>query len=59
LIAGKTLTFVMDENVIGTSERVGTTYTSMYLDVNPGERILMDDGNLEVKVLAVDKEKKR
>lgn len=58
LIAGKTLTFVMDENVVGTSERVGTTYTSMYLDVNPGERILMDDGNLEVKVLAVDKEKK-
>ena len=58
LVPGKILTFVMDENILGTAERVGTTYTSMYLDVNPGERILMDDGNLEVKVLSVDKENK-
>jgi pyruvate kinase len=58
LEAGKQLIFAMDENLLGTSEKVGTTYTSMYLDVNPGERILMDDGNLEVKVLSVDKVKK-
>jgi pyruvate kinase len=58
LEAGKQLIFAMDENLLGTSEKVGTTYTSMYLDVNVGERILMDDGNLEVKVLAVDKVKK-
>jgi pyruvate kinase len=56
--AGNTLTFVMDETLMGTSERVGTTYTSMYLDVQVGERILMDDGNLEVKVIEIDKEKK-
>lgn len=58
ITAGNTLTFVMDENLMGTSGRVGTTYTSMYLDVNVGERILMDDGNLEVKVLEIDKVKK-
>jgi pyruvate kinase len=58
LEAGKQLIFAMDENLLGTSEKVGTTYTSMYLDVNVGERILMDDGNLEVKVLAIDKVKK-
>lgn len=51
---GKTLTFVMDENLLGNAQRVGTTYTSMYQDVKPGERILMDDGNLEVKVLSID-----
>ena len=56
--AGNKLTFVMDETLMGNSERVGTTYTSMYLDVNVGERILMDDGNLEVKVLEIDKVKK-
>ena len=56
--AGNKLTFVMDETLMGNSERVGTTYTSMYLDVNVGERILMDDGNLEVKVLEIDKIKK-
>jgi pyruvate kinase len=56
--AGNKLTFVMDETLMGNSERVGTTYTSMYLDVQVGERILMDDGNLEVRVLEIDKEKK-
>ncbi len=58
LEAGKQLIFAMDENLLGTSEKVGTTYTSMYLDVNVGERILMDDGNLEVKVISIDSAKK-
>ncbi len=55
---GQKFIFAMDENLLGTSEKVGTTYTSMYKDVNPGERILMDDGNLEVKVLEIDLEKR-
>ncbi len=58
LEAGKQLIFAMDESLLGTSEKVGTTYTSMYLDVNVGERILMDDGNLEVKVISIDQVKK-
>lgn len=58
LEAGKQLIFAMDENLLGTSEKVGTTYTSMYLDVNVGERILMDDGNLKVKVISIDPVKK-
>lgn len=58
LVAGNRFVFAMDETLLGTAQKVGTTYTSMYLDVNPGERILMDDGNLEVKVLSVDKETK-
>lgn len=59
LEAGKQLIFAMDENLLGTAEKVGTTYTSMYLDVNVGERILMDDGNLEVKVISIDPIKRR
>jgi len=55
---GKQLIFAMDESLLGTSEKVGTTYTSMYLDVEVGERILMDDGNLEVRVTGIDKVKK-
>ncbi len=58
LEAGKQLIFAMDESLLGTAEKVGTTYTSMYLDVNVGERILMDDGNLEVKVISIDPVKK-
>ncbi len=58
LETGKEFKFIMDLDIIGSSERVGTTYTSMYKDVQVGERILMDDGNLEVKVKAVDMVKK-
>lgn len=58
IVSGQKFTFAMDENLLGNSEKVGTTYTSMYKDVQVGERILMDDGNLEVKVLAIDSEKK-
>lgn len=58
LIAGNQLVFAMDETLLGTAQKVGTTYTSMYKDVKAGERILMDDGNLEVKVLSVNPETK-
>jgi pyruvate kinase len=58
IVAGQKFTFVMDETIIGNSQRVGTTYTSMYKDVKVGERILMDDGNLEVRVLEIDAVKK-
>jgi pyruvate kinase len=58
IVAGQKFIFAMDENLLGTSQKVGTTYTSMYKDVVPGERILMDDGNLEVKVLEVNQETK-
>ena len=49
LIAGNQLIFTNDD-IIGTAERVSTPYKDMYRDVHPGERILMDDGKLEVRV---------
>jgi pyruvate kinase len=56
IIAGNKLVFT-NEDVIGNAERVSTPYKGMYIDVKIGERILMDDGKLEVKVVAIDKEK--
>lgn len=53
LVAGSTLTFTNDD-IIGTAERVSTPYKDMYRDVHPGERILMDDGKLEVRVLRTE-----
>ncbi len=53
LEAGNTLTFTNDD-IIGTAERVSTPYKDMYRDVHPGERILMDDGKLEVRVLRTE-----
>lgn len=49
LVAGSQLIFTNDD-IIGTAERVSTPYKDMYRDVHPGERILMDDGKLEVRV---------
>ncbi|GAA4843170.1 pyruvate kinase [Algivirga pacifica] len=37
--------------VIGTSERVSTTYTNIVKDVKKGDNIMIDDGNLCVKVI--------
>ncbi|MCY7356980.1 MAG: pyruvate kinase [Rudanella sp.] len=53
ILAGNKLTFTNDD-IIGTAERVSTPYKDMYKDVHPGERILMDDGKLEVKVIGID-----
>ncbi|WP_095977165.1 pyruvate kinase [Melittangium boletus] len=46
-----------DETVKGTDEIVSTTYAHLAADVNPGDRILLDDGLLELKVLETDKKK--
>jgi pyruvate kinase len=36
------------------SVRIGTVYADLAKDVRPGERILLDDGNLELKVQSVE-----
>ncbi len=56
LIAGNKFIFT-NSDVIGNAERVSTPYKGMFKDVKVGERILMDDGNLEVKVIEIDTEK--
>ncbi|MBX2952851.1 MAG: pyruvate kinase [Leadbetterella sp.] len=45
-----------NEDIVGNSERASTPYDGMYLDVKIGDRILMDDGKLEVKVIDIDSE---
>lgn len=49
---------IATEKIIGTAERVFTTYTNIYQDVQAGESILVDDGKIELKVKEVDKKKK-
>lgn len=53
ITAGQKLVFTNDD-IIGNSERVSTPYKGMYQDVKMGERILMDDGKLEVKVIGIE-----
>lgn len=55
LVEGKELSITMDEGHVGNVNLVGTTYPHLASDVNVGDRILVDDGLLELKVLATDK----
>lgn len=47
---GSTLTFTNTE-CVGNSQKAYMTYTHFARDVKPGERILLDDGKLELKVI--------
>ncbi|GAB3689689.1 pyruvate kinase [Spirosoma flavus] len=53
IVPGQELVFT-NEDILGTAERVSTPYKDMYKDVHQGERILMDDGKLEVRVLRTE-----
>ena len=47
---GATVTITTDETVEGTPRLISTTYDPLPGDVAAGDRILLDDGNLELKV---------
>ena len=49
---GARLVITTDESVEGTAERISTSYDPLPRDVAAGDRILLDDGNLELRVLA-------
>lgn len=52
---GDIITFTTAEDILGTAERVYMNYKQFPSDVNPGERILLDDGKLIFEVLETDK----
>lgn len=45
------------EEIIGNAKQVSVTYKGLVEDVEPGSRILVDDGLLEFEVLQVEQEK--
>jgi len=50
---GARLVITTDESVEGDASRISTTYDALPRDVSPGDRILLDDGNLELRVIRV------
>jgi pyruvate kinase len=52
LVAGEKLTITTRE-IEGTKEIISTTYKNLATDVKPGDRILIDDGSIELRVLSV------
>ena len=41
---------LVNEDIIGDEEKVSVTYKELYKDVEPGTKILIDDGAIELKV---------
>ncbi len=52
---GDIITFTTAEDILGTAERVYMNYKQFPSDVNPGERILLDDGKLIFEVIETDR----
>ena len=50
---GAELLLTADE-VEGTPARIPHTYCPLHLDVSPGDRILLDDGRMELQVLGIE-----
>jgi pyruvate kinase len=53
---GDILTFTSREKVIGTKERIYVSYPNLHNDVEVGNKILIDDGKLEVVVVNITPE---
>ncbi len=45
---------ITTEEMLGTSEKVSTVYQGLAQDVKPGDTILVDDGNIELKTIKVE-----
>lgn len=54
LVRGARVAITTDTSVVGTPELISTTYEPLPRDVKPGEQILLDDGNLELRVVAIE-----
>ncbi|TGE07887.1 pyruvate kinase [Hymenobacter fodinae] len=54
---GDRIKLVCGEKEISTATRLSTIYLGLARDVKPGDMILIDDGKIELRVLATDRDK--
>lgn len=54
LVTGERIKIVAEGALQNGTGVITTTYKDLYKDVRPGDRVLMDDGLLEVRVIGVD-----
>ena len=53
IVPGDILCFTSREKVVGNKERIYISYPNLHLDVEVGNKILIDDGKLEVVVIDI------
>src|SRR3954466_7645371 len=56
IVPGDILTFTSTEKVVGNKEKIYVSYPNLHNDVKVGDKILIDDGKLEVIVIEVTKD---
>jgi pyruvate kinase len=56
IVPGDMLTFTSKEKVIGTKEKIYLSYPNLHSDVKIGDKIMIDDGKLEVVVVDITTE---
>src|SRR5882762_6041641 len=56
IVPGDILTFTSREKVIGTKDKIYVSYPNLHHDVEVGNKILIDDGKLEVVVVGITPE---
>ena len=54
IVPGDILTFT-NELVLGTKERIYVSYPNLHADVKLGDKIMIDDGKMEVQVVSIEK----
>ncbi len=53
IVAGDILSFTSKEKVVGNKDRIYVSYPNLHLDVKVGNKILIDDGKIEVVVIDI------
>ena len=53
IIKGQKFTFV-NEKIVGNNEKVSVSFKELYKDVKVGSKLLVDDGTLEFKIVAIE-----
>ena len=56
IVSGDILTFTSTEKVVGNKDKIYVSYPNLHNDVKVGDKILIDDGKLEVIVIEVTKD---
>lgn len=56
MMENDSLVTIVTERIVGNAEKFGISYAHMPKDVQPGERILLDDGKLMMEIISTDGE---
>lgn len=56
MMENDSLVTIVTDRIVGNAEKFGISYAHMPKDVQPGERILLDDGKLMMEIISTDGE---